>query len=67
MAQVGMTYSWEMPERVPAIKVLLPTGPSVPSATGNRERVKVTETEVVLVAMNDQGCPVSIHPELPKA
>jgi acyl-CoA thioesterase YciA len=147
-AQGGMTYSWAMPERVPAIKVLLlpkdtnnlgtifggvilshidlasavearkaaphryvtkamrevefhepvflgdivnfftetvrigrtsitvrvsveaerwgsPT--PVGARAGHGERVKVTEAEVVLVAVNDQGRPVSIHPELPKA
>jgi acyl-CoA thioesterase YciA len=31
------------------------------------ERVKVTEAEVVLVAINDQGRPVPIRPELPRA
>jgi acyl-CoA thioesterase YciA len=36
-------------------------------ADGHGERVKVTQTEVVLVAVNDQGKPISIHPELPRA
>ena len=31
--------------------------------TGHGERVKVTEAEVVLVAVNDQGRPVPIRPE----
>ena len=31
--------------------------------TGHGERVKVTEAEVVLVAVDDQGCPVPIRPE----
>jgi len=30
---------------------------------GHGERVKVTEAEVVLVAVNEQGRPVSIHPQ----
>jgi acyl-CoA thioesterase YciA len=44
-----------------------PLGPSIPLQTGRGERVKVTEAEVVLVAVNDQGKPVSIRPELPRA
>jgi acyl-CoA thioesterase YciA len=45
----------------------LPAGPSGPLVAGHGERVKVTEAEVVLVAVNDQGRPVSIRPELPRA
>ena len=33
----------------------------------NGETVKVTEAEVVLVAVNDQGRPVPIRPEAPQA
>ena len=40
---------------------------SLGARAGHGEHVKVTEAEVVLVAVNDQGRPVSIHPELPKA
>jgi acyl-CoA thioesterase YciA len=36
-------------------------------AAGQGEAVKVTEAEVVLVAVNEQGKPVSIRPELPRA
>lgn len=36
--------------------------PVAPGATGHGERVKVTEAEVVLVAVDDQGRPVSIRP-----
>ena len=36
--------------------------PAAPG-TGHGERVKVTEAEVVLVAVNDQGRPVPIRPE----
>ena len=36
-------------------------------ASGHGERVKVTEAEVVLVAVNNEGRPVPIIPELPKA
>ena len=36
--------------------------PAAP-ATGQGERIKVTEAEVVLVAVNDQGRPVPIRPE----
>jgi len=32
---------------------------------GQGEVVKVTEAEVILVAVNDQGRPVPIHPESP--
>ena len=42
-------------------------GPSAPLRSGQGERVKVTQAEVVLVAVNDQGKPVSIRPELPRA
>lgn len=41
--------------------------PAHPLESGHGERVKVTQAEVVLVAVNDQGRPVSIRPELPKA
>jgi acyl-CoA thioesterase YciA len=41
-------------------------GPT-PPVTGQGERVKVTQAEVVLVAVNDRGKPVSIRPELPRA
>jgi acyl-CoA thioesterase YciA len=41
-------------------------GPA-PPVTGQGERVKVTQAEVVLVAVNDRGKPVSIRPELPRA
>lgn len=34
-------------------------------SAGHGERVKVTEAEVVLVAVNDRGKPISIVPELP--
>jgi acyl-CoA thioesterase YciA len=36
-------------------------------ATGRGERVKVTEAEVVLVAVNGDGRPVPIRPESPRA
>lgn len=42
-------------------------GSPAPPAIGHGERVKVTEAEVVLVAVNDQGRPVPIRPELPRA
>lgn len=42
-------------------------GPAAPSAAGHGERVKVTEAEVVLVAVNDVGHPVPIRPEPPQA
>ena len=35
--------------------------------TGHGERVKVTEAEVILVAVNDQGQPVPVRPEAPTA
>jgi acyl-CoA thioesterase YciA len=38
-------------------------GPAAPRGSGHGERVKVTEAEVVLVAVNDQGRPVPIRPE----
>jgi acyl-CoA thioesterase YciA len=38
----------------------------VPSP-GHGERVKVTEAEVVLVAVNEQGRPISVRPESPVA
>lgn len=37
--------------------------PTVAGRTGHGETVKVTEAEVVLVAVNDQGRPVPIRPE----
>jgi acyl-CoA thioesterase YciA len=37
-----------------------------PSASDG-ERVKVTEAEVVLVAVNDQGRPIPVRPESPVA
>jgi acyl-CoA thioesterase YciA len=43
------------------------SGPLPPPSAGHGERVKVTQAEVVLVAVNDQGKPVSIRPELPRA
>ena len=39
--------------------------PVTVGATGHGERIKVTEAEVVLVAVDDQGCPVPIRPEVP--
>ena len=39
------------------------TPPISPGATGHGERVKVTEAEVVLVAINDRGLPIPIRPE----
>jgi acyl-CoA thioesterase YciA len=42
-------------------------GPLNPHSTGHGERVTVTQAEVILVAVNDQGKPVSIRPELPRA
>jgi acyl-CoA thioesterase YciA len=41
--------------------------PSMPLRSAHGERVRVTQAEVVLVAVNDQGRPVSIRPELPRA
>jgi acyl-CoA thioesterase YciA len=37
--------------------------PAAPRGTGHGEVVKVTEAEVVLVAVNDHGRPVPIRPE----
>ena len=37
--------------------------PAAPRGTGHGELVKVTEAEVVLVAVNNQGRPVPIRPE----
>jgi acyl-CoA thioesterase YciA len=34
---------------------------------GHGERVKVTEADVVLVAVNDEGRPVTIHSQSPHA
>jgi acyl-CoA thioesterase YciA len=34
---------------------------------GHGERVKVTEAEVVLVAVNERGAPIPIRPETPAA
>ena len=39
------------------------TPPVSPGATGHGEHVKVTEAEVVLVAINDRGQPIPIRPE----
>ncbi len=39
------------------------SAPDRPGATGHGERVKVTEAEVILVAVNAQGQPVPIRPE----
>ena len=36
--------------------------PAAPGATGHGERVKVTEAEVVLVAVDGQGRPVPVRP-----
>jgi acyl-CoA thioesterase YciA len=41
--------------------------PTMRGATGHGERVKVTEAEVVLVAVDEFGRPVPIHPETPSA
>ncbi|MBM3820029.1 MAG: acyl-CoA thioesterase [Acidimicrobiia bacterium] len=38
-------------------------GITSPAGTGHGEKVKVTEAEVVLVAVNDKGRPVPIRPE----
>jgi acyl-CoA thioesterase YciA len=43
------------------------TPPLTAGATGHGEMVKVTEAEVVLVAVNEQGRPVPIRPEVPRA
>ena len=42
-------------------------GIAAPAGTAHGERVKVTEAEVVLVAVNDHGRPMPIRPELPRA
>jgi acyl-CoA thioesterase YciA len=39
------------------------TPPVMAGGTGHGERVKVTEAEVVLVAVNEQGRPVPVRPE----
>jgi acyl-CoA thioesterase YciA len=39
------------------------SGPAVPSPPGRGERIKVTEAEVVLVAVSDQWRPVPIRAE----
>ena len=64
------------PTAIPAIRVsLLPKdtnafgtifGGVIPSNIDG-ERVKVTEAEVVLVAVNEHGRPVPIRPEVPPA
>jgi len=41
--------------------------PQRAGATGHGQVVKVTEAEVVLVAVNEQGRPVPIRPEAPSA
>jgi len=41
--------------------------PITVGTTGHGEVVKVTEAEVVLVAVNEQGRPVPIRPEAPPA
>jgi acyl-CoA thioesterase YciA len=43
------------------------TPPAVAGTTGHGERVKVTEAEVVLVAVDALGRPVPIRPETPSA
>jgi acyl-CoA thioesterase YciA len=43
------------------------TPPVMAGTTGHGERVKVTEAEVVLVAVNERGQPVPIRPEVPTA
>jgi len=43
------------------------TSPILGGGTGHGETVKVTEAEVVLVAVNDRGRPVPIRPETPVA
>ena len=53
-----------------AAKALRETGGTPPVTAGppgHGERVKVTEAEVVLVAVDDQGRPVPIRPEVPPA
>jgi acyl-CoA thioesterase YciA len=48
------------------IPAAVPASASAPLVPGHGERVKVTEAEVVLVAVNDQGRPVPIRPEPPR-
>ena len=43
------------------------TPPLAAGATGHGEVVKVTEAEVILVAVDEQGRPVAIRPEAPPA
>jgi acyl-CoA thioesterase YciA len=43
------------------------TPPVTAGATGHGERVKVTEAEVVLVAVDELGRPVPIRPEVPSS
>jgi acyl-CoA thioesterase YciA len=43
------------------------TSPTFADGPGHGETVKVTEAEVVLVAVNEQGRPVPIRPEAPLA
>ena len=43
------------------------SSPLTAGATGHGERVKVTEAEVVLVAVNERGAPIPIRPETPAA
>lgn len=43
------------------------TPPVAGGAAGLGERVKVTEAEVVLVAVDGRGRPVPVHPEGPRA
>jgi acyl-CoA thioesterase YciA len=41
--------------------------PATMQAPGHGERVKVTEAEVILVAVNERGDPVPVRPEAPTA
>ena len=41
--------------------------PLTAAATGHGEQVKVTEAEVILVAVNAQGQPIPVRPEAPTA
>ncbi len=41
------------------------SSPVTAGSTGHGERVKVTEAEVVLVAVNERGAPIPIRPETP--
>jgi acyl-CoA thioesterase YciA len=43
------------------------TPPVTAGTTGHGERVKVTEAEVILVAVDEHGRPVPIRPEVPTA